>query len=203
MSRWSDPALGAVVVATLGTALLAGPAAAGATTDPTTPTETATQRIWVPLPFDEPADFPTLDLELRSLDLAVVSQSLDGSSTTRSAKDTLDVTLASSVLFGKDSAELLPGARRQLADVVEQLEARGPGTLRIVGHTDDLGSAAHGYDLSRRRAAAVRAVLEPELPGYDISTVGKGEDEPRVPNTDEQSRSLNRRVEIHYRANPR
>ena len=158
--------------------------------------------VATPEPFDEPAGYPTLDLTAQTLDLAVVSQDLAGTSTTRASNDRLDVTLASSVLFGKDSAELLPGARRQLQEVVTQLQERGPGEVRIVGHTDDLGSAAHGYDLSRRRAAAVQAVLGPELSGYDITTAGKGEDEPRVPNTSEENRSLNRRVEIHYTAAP-
>jgi outer membrane protein OmpA-like peptidoglycan-associated protein len=36
--------------------------------------------------------------------------------------------------------------------------------------------------------------------GYRITTVGKGEKEPRVPNTSEKNRGLNRRVEIRYTA---
>jgi outer membrane protein OmpA-like peptidoglycan-associated protein len=57
----------------------------------------------------------------------------------------------------------------------------------------------HGLVLSRQRARSVRAVLEPALDGFRITAVGKGEAEPRVPNTDEASRAMNRRVEIHYR----
>jgi outer membrane protein OmpA-like peptidoglycan-associated protein len=209
VSRWSDGARVAVPV--LVVALAPWPAAANATSSPepsssdssgtVSPGESERpMHVWVPEPLGEPARFPTLDLEVRSIDLVVVSQDLEGTSTTESSNDELDVTLDSSVLFGKDSAELRPGAREKLAEVARQLEDRGPGEVRVVGHTDDLGSAAHGYDLSRRRAASVRSVLAPDLSGYDISTVGKGEDEPRVPNTSEANRALNRRVEIHYTA---
>jgi outer membrane protein OmpA-like peptidoglycan-associated protein len=156
--------------------------------------------IWVPEPFGEAVGFPTLDLEVQAIDLVVISQDLDGATTTASSNDELNVTLDSNVLFGKDSAELRPQARQKLAQVVEQLVDRGPGKVEVVGHTDDLGSAAHGYDLSRRRAAAVRRVLAPHLSGYRVTTVGKGEEEPRVPNTSEENRRLNRRVEVLYTA---
>ena len=204
MSRWSEAARVAAVAACIVLVLLPAPAGAEETPDPTPTDESSEparpQHVWVPEPFESPASFPVLDLEVLSEDLVVVSQDLAGTSTTEASNEKLDVTLDSSVLFGKDSAELRPGARQKLAEVVRQLEERGPGEVVIVGHTDDLGSAAHGYDLSRRRAASVRAVLEPQLSGYELSTAGRGEDEPRVPNTSEQNRALNRRVEIRYTA---
>ena len=162
--------------------------------------DTQGQHVWVPEPFGEAASFTELDLTLDSVDLVLISESLDGASRSEVSNDRLDVTLDSKVLFGIDSAELLPAARKQLSEVTEQLLARGVGKVEIVGHTDDLGSAAHGYDLSQRRADAVRKVLAPQLDGYDISTQGLGEDEPRVPNTSEKNRALNRRVEIRYTA---
>lgn len=158
------------------------------------------RHVWVPEPLAEPATFPVVDIESTTIDLVVVSQDLSGSTTVESSNERLDVTLDSSVLFGKDSAVLRPQARQRLDAVVRELRERGPGTVLVEGHTDDLGSAAHGYVLSRQRARSVLAVIRPELSGYALRTAGRGEDEPRVPNSNEENRSLNRRVEIHYTA---
>jgi outer membrane protein OmpA-like peptidoglycan-associated protein len=72
--------------------------------------------------------------------------------------------------------------------------------VRIVGCTDDLGSAAHGLTLSRQRAAAVAAFLRPRLPATDLpfTIAGRGEADPAAPNTDETNRRKNRRVELSY-----
>lgn len=194
LARWS----GLVGLGALALALLPGVQPAVGTGDATDGDRP--KHVWVPEPFDEPAEFPTLTLDVQSIDLAVVTEDLDGSVRSEESNDTVDVTLDAKILFGKDSADLRPAARKRLIEVADQLSERSPGRIRVEGHTDDLGSAEHGYDLSRRRAAAVTKVLRPRLSGFDFSVVGKGEDEPRVPNTSEENRQLNRRVEIHYKA---
>jgi outer membrane protein OmpA-like peptidoglycan-associated protein len=70
----------------------------------------------------------------------------------------------------------------------------------ITGYTDDLGSAAHGGDLSRRRAKPVGDVLRRDLPNHDypFALAGKGETDPAVPNTSEANRKKNRRVVIVF-----
>lgn len=110
----------------------------------------------------------------------------------------IDVVLDSNVLFAKDSDRLQPKARTVLVDLAAQIRSHGPGQLEITGYTDDLGSAEHGLELSRRRAAAVATQLG-KLPGVRVTTMGKGEQDPAVPNTSESHRAQNRRVEIHYR----
>ena len=110
------------------------------------------------------------------------------------------ITLDSTVLFGKDSARINAKAGGRLADVARELAARGPGTVRITGYTDDLGSAAHGKTLSRQRAAAVAKVLRRDLPAarFGFTVEGKGEADPAVPNKNEASRRINRRVVLLY-----
>lgn len=155
-------------------------------------------RITAPEPMGEPVTFPTVDLTDGGIALTSVSEDLEGTAQVAEGRAAVDVVLNGNVLFGKDSAVVLPAARQRLDQVTALLKERGPGSVQVVGHTDDLGSAAHGLVLSRQRAQAVRDVLEPALDGFEITSKGKGEAEPRVPNRDEKSRALNRRVEIHF-----
>lgn len=134
---------------------------------------------------------------MRELGGTIVDES--GASEMSSRAEKFDVTLNSNVLFAKDSAVIEPPTRATIAQVGEQLRARGAGILEIVGHTDDLGSDEHGLQLSQQRAEAVRRELGDAVTGMEVTVVGKGEAEPRVPNTSEANRASNRRVELHYR----
>lgn len=69
--------------------------------------------------------------------------------------------------------------------------------VRVEGHTDDRGSDAHNYDLSRRRAASVRdfligAGVAPER----LLAEGFGETLPVATNATRDGQQQNRRVEI-------
>lgn len=172
-------------VLTLGLLALAGPGlpAAPAAADETPP-PTAHPRIVEP--------------HARVIELTSRSQDVKGTARTSESSKRLDVTLNSNVLFGKDSATLLPAATARLAEVGKQLRDKAPGTLTITGYTDDLGSAEHGLTLSRQRAEAVNKALAPHLSGISVTVAGKGEADPAVPNKDEKSRAQNRRVELHF-----
>ena len=80
----------------------------------------------------------------------------------------------------------------------QQLADRAPGTVDVVGHTDDVDDDAHNQDLSERRAAAVVAALATRIDGdaYPLQPSGRGESEPVVPNTTDDNRALNRRVTV-------
>ena len=110
------------------------------------------------------------------------------------------ITLDSTVLFDKDSAKITSRASARLQQVARQLADRGPGSVAVTGHTDDLGSAVYGKRLSRQRAEAVATVLRRDLPSgdYAFTVVGRGEADPAVPNEDEASRRINRRVVVVY-----
>ena len=113
------------------------------------------------------------------------------------------IRLPSDVLFAFGSAELTPAAQTAIEAVDDDIGSGGSGTVTIEGHTDSVGSDPDNQALSERRAAAVRAALEPVLgSSYQYESVGFGEGKPVAPNTkpdgsdDPDGRALNRRVEI-------
>ena len=144
----------------------------------------------------EPAAAPVLDIDAPVLDIVTATSDLGGTVKDEESTGQVKLTLDATVLFPKDSPRLTSRAREVLDRVIRRLRALGPHHVRIVGYTDDLGSAEHGLVLSRQRASAVAAVLRPALAGYEFAIEGKGEADPVVPNKDEASRRQNRRVEI-------
>jgi outer membrane protein OmpA-like peptidoglycan-associated protein len=113
------------------------------------------------------------------------------------------IRLSSTVLFATDSFRLTPRARRVLQAAAEELKAQPGRRLGIYGHTDNRGSAAHGYTLSNNRAAAVQRELARLLgPGWTYETKGFGEDRPIAANNRPdgsaypEGMARNRRVEI-------
>ncbi|MEU6813294.1 OmpA family protein [Streptomyces sp. NPDC046860] len=113
-----------------------------------------------------------------------------------------DVTFAlqAEVLFGKDSAKLGPEARARINTIAAEIEKQKATRVRVFGFTDDLGSSAHGDDLSKRRANAVQAVLDQDLnaPGVTFEVRGYGEQYPIADNSTESGRKKNRRVEVSF-----
>ena len=127
------------------------------------------------------------------------ARALDNSTSTHTGGKDITVTLASDVTFASDSADLAPGAEAQLKTVAGQL-AQYPdgGTLTIVGHTDDVQDDAYNQTLSEKRANAVKTRLAQltTLDKWQTSVSGKGESEPKVKDTSDEARAVNRRVEI-------
>ena len=127
------------------------------------------------------------------------TKTLDDSTSTHTGSKDITVTLASDVTFASDSADLASGAEAQLQTVAGQL-AQYPngGTLSIVGHTDDVQDDAYNQTLSEKRANAVKTRLEQltKLDKWQTSVSGKGESEPRINDTSDEARAVNRRVEI-------
>ena len=127
------------------------------------------------------------------------TKALDDSTSTHTGSKDITVTLASDVTFASDSAELTSAADAQLKTVAGQL-AQYPdgGTLTIVGHTDDVQDDAYNQTLSEKRANAVKTRLAQltKLDKWQTSVSGKGESEPKVNDTTDQARAVNRRVEI-------
>lgn len=70
--------------------------------------------------------------------------------------------------------------------------------VKIVGHTDADGADALNLDLSKRRAASVKAELAKSfgVKGDRLETDGMGESQPVAPNDTPVNKALNRRVEF-------
>ncbi|HET7844108.1 MAG TPA: OmpA family protein [Xanthomonadales bacterium] len=105
------------------------------------------------------------------------------------------------VLFETGKAEIKPGARRSLDQMVRAMRDDRDATLVIEGHTDSVGKRAYNVQLSQRRANAVRAYLVNRgIASRRIEARGMGPDYPVASNRNEAGRQQNRRVEMIVQA---
>ncbi len=104
------------------------------------------------------------------------------------------------IYFDFDQSEIRPEYNEVLAAHGAYLAANGGGLLRLEGHADETGSREYNIGLGERRAQAVRrALLLQGAAASQLTTVSYGEERPAVFGSDEESYSLNRRVELVYR----
>ena len=124
-----------------------------------------------------------------------------GSSMGKTLEITVDAkTLASfqNIQFQLNSAEIAEGTSgAQLNESAKAMQSAGNEQFLIEGHTCDRGGEMLNTDLSRRRAQAVReALVTLGVDAVRLQAIGCGQGDPIVPNTDEQARARNRRVQI-------
>ncbi len=103
-----------------------------------------------------------------------------------------------SILFKFDSSEMIQGYPKILAGLVEQLKRQNFKSLSIEGYTDSMGKADYNFNLSLRRANAIRDYLinVEKIDGAKISAAGYGPTRPIANNGNYQGRQENRRVEF-------
>ncbi len=102
------------------------------------------------------------------------------------------------ILFDVNSATIKPESYGTLKEMADVLKEYSDLKVKIVGHTDADGKDDANLDLSKRRAASVKAALAKEF-GIDESrmeTDGKGESEPIDKNDTPAGKANNRRVEF-------
>lgn len=110
------------------------------------------------------------------------------------------VKINETIEFELGSAEILEQSSGLLADVARVVAALPEGSkVRVEGHTDGVGSAARNQALSQQRAEAVVRWLVDKggLAQERLLALGFGPSKPLVPNTTEENRKKNRRVEFH------
>jgi len=102
------------------------------------------------------------------------------------------------ILFDTGKATLKPESAAALAPVGELLKNDGELKVEIQGHTDNVGQAAVNLKLSQDRAAAVKAYLVQtfSVAAARLTTAGFGDTKPVAPNTTDEGRAQNRRVEL-------
>ncbi|MBT0588197.1 OmpA family protein [Alteromonas sp. SM 2104] len=111
--------------------------------------------------------------------------------------DKLKLIMPGDITFATNSAAVDPSFNPILQDVSKVLNEYEKTTLIITGHTDDTGAEQYNQALSERRALSVKVQLTNNgVNSTRISTVGMGEYQPKVANTDANSRQQNRRVEL-------
>lgn len=101
------------------------------------------------------------------------------------------------VYFDFDAIAIRADASDGLLKTADVLRANPDARIRIVGHTDEHGSASYNDRLGRRRAAAVKSFLvEHGISTDQLETASAGEREPAEAGHDEEAWSKNRRVEF-------
>ena len=109
----------------------------------------------------------------------------------------LEVKVSDETCFGFDSVSLTEEGKDALQEVANTLKNYPESPVVIVGHTCSMGDPYYNIDLSRRRAEAVRSVLQQQYGVTNpISIEGKGASEPKDSNDTVAGRAANRRVEI-------
>jgi outer membrane protein OmpA-like peptidoglycan-associated protein len=133
-----------------------------------------------------------------------MQQSLQGTGidVVRTADNTLNLNMPSSITFGFNSSDITSQATSALDSVANVLNKYPDSTITVTGYTDDTGADAYNQRLSERRASSVGGYLSQHgVSGARLSQQGMGERNPKVPNTSEENRSQNRRVELAIVAN--
>lgn len=112
--------------------------------------------------------------------------------------------ISGQVLFGLNSAQLLPEGRQLLTSLVTPLRdylSAHEELLMVSGFTDDqsvrAGRFVDNWELSAQRALTVtRTLIEEGMPPSAVFAAAFGAEQPAKPNTDDAARAQNRRVEM-------
>lgn len=112
----------------------------------------------------------------------------------------LIVRMPQDILFAFDSDRVRPDLQRDLGALARNLQDYPNSYVKVVGHTDNIGSDAYNDQLSLRRAQSVANVLIADgVRSSRIDAQGRGRFEPVASNATAAGRAQNRRVEIVIR----
>lgn len=101
------------------------------------------------------------------------------------------------ITFEVNSAELNTASFTELNRIIEFLQLNDNVKIELSAHTDDLGSDWYNLRLSEKRAqSAAKYLIDKGIKEEQIVAKGYGETTPVVPNTSDENRAQNRRVEI-------
>ena len=101
------------------------------------------------------------------------------------------------IYFANGKTRILETSESALNELYQYLKTRPNQRIRIVGHTDNIGSDRSNQLLSEGRCCEVRREMEERgIHSGRIEIEGRGEKDPIVPNDSEEHRQMNRRVEI-------
>jgi outer membrane protein OmpA-like peptidoglycan-associated protein len=100
--------------------------------------------------------------------------------------------------FDSGKADVKPESKDTLDQIAKLLTSSPALKLLVVGHTDNVGEFASNMDLSRRRADAVIGALAAQykVDRKRLTPVGVSFASPVAPNTSDDGKAKNRRVEL-------
>ena len=125
------------------------------------------------------------------LSLSVPLEPIRSGGKGEAARETLN-----NIFFETGRYDLADKSRTELERLVRFLNENPALSVEIAGHTDDVGEAAANLELSRRRAqSVVNFLTRTGIDAKRIRAAGYGETRPVSPNTSDENRRLNRRIE--------
>lgn len=118
----------------------------------------------------------------------------------RTQDNQLKLNIPNDISFTTGSAALKPELRTVLTQFAKGLSDNPTALVKVVGHTDNVGSDANNNRLSVERADSVRNLLADHgVSQARVEVAGRGEREPIASNDTAAGRAQNRRVEIFLR----
>lgn len=106
--------------------------------------------------------------------------------------------ITTGITFDVNADNIKPSSYSVLKEIANALTENPAVKIKITGFTDSDGESSKNIDLSKRRAAAVKAALVSEftIDASRIETTGLGAAKPVVENTSPENKAQNRRVEF-------
>jgi chemotaxis protein MotB len=105
--------------------------------------------------------------------------------------------LRDKILFDTGQSYLKKVGKETLVEVAQALSALPGRRYQVAGHTDSVGGASGNWKLSSERAWSVtKTLIKAGVASNAISYAGYGQFQPTASNEDDESRALNRRIEI-------
>ncbi|MFT7248269.1 MAG: outer membrane protein OmpA-like peptidoglycan-associated protein [Arcticibacterium sp.] len=143
------------------------------------------------------------EIEVKKIDLASEANISENSSpeviqsrTFGEIKKGKKITLES-IYFDQSSPVLRTESHQQLDELTIVLQENPNVKIEIRGHTDNAGDFYLNVKLSKERCESVIKYLKDKgIKGNRLESVGRGSVEPITPNTNEENRKKNRRVEF-------
>jgi len=143
---------------------------------------------------------PTISISGASIGISKTLQDLGA----KKVGTEIQLTLSADILFDFDRWEIKKKAETVLHQVSKGIIESNKKNIIIEGHTDSKGSEAYNFELSGKRANAVKDwfISIARLTEVRFQTKGYGESRPIAPNTNPDGsdypdgRAKNRRVEI-------
>lgn len=121
-----------------------------------------------------------------------------GVSVTQTPDNQLKLNIPSDISFDTGRADIKPNLRPILDQFAAGLKDQPNTEIRIIGHTDNVGSDSVNDPLSLQRASSARNYLvDRGVASSRVMIDGRGEHEPIADNSTEAGRAKNRRVEIY------
>ena len=101
------------------------------------------------------------------------------------------------IVFDFNKASIDPSSKPKLDEAIAVLKEYPDVKIKIVGHTDAVGTDEFNRTLSEERAAAVKQYLvDGGIDASRITTEGRGSSEPVASNDNEEGRAKNRRIDF-------